>query len=203
MATLEQLIEKYEDLEKNGKLYIQYRKQYEALIEKCILEHDLDSLQKHIREFMALNKHHNKILITTELNRMEHICNAMVNETKYNIPLFWTTETSLHGLMYKYDKAVFMLRRLIFDLPEVYKTEAVDYLTGLSPFIVKEIFRDATSLVGMEDYIYITLATEHLRTNNAIYALIYLKSTKSKNKEINSLISQLESITCTFGECYG
>ena len=202
MDTLEQLIEKYEDIEKNGALYIKYRKQYEFLLEKSILEHDLDSLQKHILEFMALNKKYDKNLITTELNRMDHICNAMLKEKKYSFPLFWNTETSLQGLMYKYDNAVFMLRRLLFDLPDIYKTEAIDYLIRLSPFIISEIYRDATSIVGMKDYIYITLSTEHLRLNNALYALIYLKKTNSKNNEINSLISQLESITDTIGECY-
>ena len=151
---------------------------------------------------MDLNKKHNKILITTELNRIDHICNAMLNETKYHFPLFWNRATSIHDLIYKYDKTVFMLRRLIFDLPEVYKTEAIDYLTDLSPFIIKEIYRDATSLVGMENYIYITLAAEHLKTNNSIYALIFLKSTRIKNSDINLLISQLESIVGTIGDSY-
>ncbi len=195
MDITKQSVEKYEDIEKNGTLYIQLRTDYENLIDNCIKIHDLISLQKYIREFMELNKKYNKALITTELNRMEHICNAMHNESIYHLPLFWDTKINMRELIDKYDKTIFMLRRLIFELPEIYKTEALNYLTNISPFIVKEIYRDATTIIGMEDYIFFTLAKEHLTINNKLYALLFLKNMSNKNDKTKSLISQLESIT--------
>ena len=80
MDITKQSVEKYEDIEKNGTLYIQLRTDYENLIDNCIKIHDLISLQKYIHEFMDLNKKYNKALITSALNRMKHICNAMHNE---------------------------------------------------------------------------------------------------------------------------
>lgn len=203
MTNLDQLVQRYEDMENNKELYLQYRNHYETLIDKCILNHDLSSLGKIIDEFMVLNQKHNKALITSDLNRIQHINDALLKEADHDFTLFWEDCFSICELINKYNKTIFMVRRLLFDLPELYKSESREYLSGISPFIIKECYKDVTSLVGMEDFIHITLAMEHLKASHYRIALAFLNNVVNHSKEVNALILQIESLITKSGENNG
>lgn len=200
MKSLNQLVQRYEDMEKNKAQYLQYRKHYENLIENNISNHDLCSLDSVIHEFMDLNRKNKKALITSDLNRIEHIKDAIHEEYKHNFPLFWDNIFNIHDLIAKYDKTIFMLRRLLFDLPESYKSESLIFLMDISPFIIEECYKDVTSLVGKEDFIYITLAMEHIKSKNYQTALIFLKNVKNQYNEIKPFILHIESLINNSGD---
>lgn len=203
MATLEQLVNRYEDMEINKDLYLGHRNYYESLIDDCIKNHDLDSLNRYINEFMELNQKHNLALITANLNRIDHINMALHNESAYDFPMFWEDTSCIRDLINKYDKTIFMIRRLTFNLPDLYKSEALKYLKDISPFIIREIYNDETTLVGKEDFIYLTLAMEHIKSQDLYCALIFLENTKNKNDQVRSFILQLKTKLTDIGDLYG
>lgn len=200
MDALEHLVQTYEKLEKNKEVILKYRSDYETSINECIRCHDLNSFEKKLNEFFDLDKQHDHSLITTELLRLDYIKDALLKEYSNGFNLFWEDTDNVKDLLKKYNKTIFMLRRLTFDLPDAYKRESFDHLIKMTPFILQTIYEDLTSPVFMKDYVFISLAMEHIKSKEYKYSVYYLRMVDHKNEEINKLISQLQSLTSSSGD---
>ncbi|SEA43360.1 hypothetical protein SAMN05216349_11260 [Oribacterium sp. KHPX15] len=200
MDTLENLVQTYEKLEKNKDVILKYRSDYETSINECIRCHDLNSFEKILNEFFDLDKQYDHSLITTELLRLDFIKDALLKECSNGFRLFWEDVDNVNDLISNYNKTIFMLRRLTFDLPEVYKRESFDHLIKVTPFILQTIYEDISSPVFMKDYVFISLAMEHLKLKSYRFSINYLRLVYHKNDEINKLISQLQSLTSSSGD---
>jgi|GEM_PF-5629694 len=195
MVQLNEMIELYEYMELHKHDYLDLRQKFLSKINNYVQNHDLDSLNNlfcDIKDYTQKNKE--MLYSYSDIYRIESIKNAINNESHHKFNLFWNDTKSVDELLDKYNRTIFMIRRLDSELPLPLKQEAHDYLRNISPFIVNAAANDPTVIIAKPDFTYITLAMDFLSNNNYIYPLIYLRFINNKNPEIFGLINQLENI---------
>ncbi len=184
----------YEELEQNKAFYISYINDYLSRIDASIKSHDFNILNSIYDEILKLlGSKRNPLLYTSLTFRILSIIEAMNLEYKSRFKLFWDDVSGIDELFYKYNKTIFMIRRLTYELPEAYKQEAHVYLQTISPYIVNAAFNDSTVQVGNPEYIYISLAMDFIKTRQYRQSLIFLQFINRKNSEVLELIDQLKA----------
>ena len=181
MMSLSEFISFFESLEKNKEVYLGYIEQYKARMNESVMNHDLESLDNIMSEYYDMNNKQDNELLISDFIKINQIITALKNEKKYGFTLFWEDVCSINELIDKYNKTALMLRRVTFDLLDDFKIEALEYLADISPFIVKAAYDDNTNVLGMEEWVYITLARNSLNSSKPEYASIYLELAKSIN----------------------
>lgn len=176
--SLGELISYYESLEKNKGVYLDYIEQYKSRMNDCISDHDLEGLDGIMNEYYNLNIKLNNEILTSDFMKINRIIEALYKERMTGFTLFWDDINNFDELVNKYNKTVLMIRRLMFDLQENFKTEALDFLGNISPFIVKATYEDTTNILGMEERTYLSLAKNSLKKSKQEYATIYLEFVK-------------------------
>ena len=176
--SLGELISYYESLEKNKGVYLDYIEQYKSRMNDCISDHDLEGLDGIMNEYYNLNIKLNNEILTSDFMKINRIIEALYKERMIGFTLFWDDINNFDELVNKYNKTVLMIRRLLFDLQENFKTEALDFLGNISPFIVKATYEDTTNILGMEERTYLSLAKNSLKKSKQEYATIYLEFVK-------------------------
>ena len=144
----------------------------------CISDHDLEGLDGIMNEYYNLNIKLNNEILTSDFMKINRIIEALYKERMAGFTLFWDDINNFDELVNKYNKTVLMIRRLMFDLQENFKTEALDFLGNISPFIVKATYEDTTNILGMEERTYLSLAKNSLKKSKQEYATIYLELVK-------------------------
>ncbi len=193
MTELEQMLELYEYMEKNKDEYLSFKENFINKTNLHIKNHDLNGLKTLYNEMSNFTHAKKRLKLGfSECFKIESILNALQQENEHKIVLFWNDVNDFFELIDKYNTTIFMIRRLDSELPETIKKEAHDYLSYISPFIVKAAVNDPTVIIGKPDFTYITLAMDRLQEGNYMYTLLYLRSVSNQNEETQSLISKLE-----------
>lgn len=195
MSRADELIESYEFLEKNKPFFIKTVDDFMKNVDICINNHDLTALNVLFDKlYSADSSLQRPMTFSSSFYRLESIKNALNEENEHHFDLFWNDVNDSSEILYKYNKTIFMLRRLIYDIPQELKDEAVFFLQNLSPYIILSLFKDSTVLVGKPDLIFITLAKENIQGSRLKTAVAFLRLVTNQNDEIKNLISNLESM---------
>ncbi|MBP3804758.1 MAG: hypothetical protein J6I76_12855 [Oribacterium sp.] len=175
---LRQFIHTCESLETNKDHYLGYIENYKRLLNTSIYSHNLEDFELFTDEYFNLNSKLEDHLLTSEFLKINQIKFALLNEKTYAFPLFWDDVYAYDELIRKYNKTVLMLRRLLFDLPDIFKDQTYDFLACISPFIIKAAYDDPTNILGMEKHIYVILAKECLIRQKYNHSSLYLELAK-------------------------
>lgn len=193
MSQTDELIEIYESMEQNKQNYTDVIEEFISDVNTCISSHDLPSLNSLFTKIYSLDDHSKKpFVFSSSVFRIESIKKALTLESGHGTELFWNDVTDCKGMLEKYNKTIFMLRRLNYDLPENYKQDAFLFLRNITPFFISSVFSDKTVLVGKPDYLYITLAMDSIRYKAFDRASVLLKLVHIQNDEIKDLIRKIE-----------
>lgn len=183
----------YEELGRNKSIYLSFINDFLSRIDASIASHDLNRLNSVFDEFLKLpDKERRPLLYSSSTFRIQAIKKALNMEYNAGFKLFWDDISDVEGLFNKYNKTIFMIRRITSSLPEEYKQEALSYLQTISPYIIYTAFDDPTVRVGKPDYVYISLSMEFMKNHHYHEPLILLQFINEKNSEILQLINQLE-----------
>ena len=175
---LNHFISSCESLETNKDYYLGYIKKYKSHINDSISNHSLEDFELFLNEYFDLNSKLEDQLLTSELLKINQIKYALLNERTHDFSLFWNDVYTYDELLGKYNKTTLMLRRLLFDLPDVFKKQAYDFFASISPFIINAAFDDPTNILGMEKQIYIILAKDCLIRQKYDHSSLYLELAK-------------------------
>lgn len=185
----------YETLEQNKTAYTIYLNEFFSRIDSCIASHDLPALNSYLNELSEVDDKEKKALTySSSAYRIWSIKEALIKEYDVNLSIFWDDVSDSTELLDKYNKTIFMIRRLNSALPDEYKQEAHLFLQTVSPYVVNAAFSDPTVKLGKPDYIYITLAMDFIQNRQYNSALILLQFVNNKNNELLNLMDKLKSL---------
>ena len=195
MPQVNELIELYELIELNKQFFIDTIEEFITNVNTCISSRDLSSLNSLYQRIYTLDEFSKKpFLCSSQAFRIQAIKNALTLEADHGTELFWNDVKDSEELLEKYNKTIFMLRRLNSDLPESYKQEALVFLRNITPFFISSVFRDETVIIGNEDSIYMDLALDGINCHSFKRAATLLKLIHDQNDEIKNLIKDIEAL---------
>ncbi len=195
MPDKSEILELYEAMEQSKESYTIFLNEYFSHIDSLIASHDLPALNSYFNELSGLDTKEKKALIySSSAFRIRSIKEALIKEYDAKLTMFWDDVSGSNELLDKYNKTIFMIRRLNSALPDEYKQEAHLYLQTVSPYIVNAAFSDPTVRLGKPDYIYITLAMDFIQNERYDPALILLQFVNNKNSELINLIDKIKSL---------